>query len=273
MKTRYVVAHGSVMLCGALLFTAITPTAFAQGGLPKSPEAENAIAARYRPYFEHLEAGDALLSQGDADGALREYSQASHISNSPSVHARMGKVMTAKGRYDEAVQQFRVAIADTPLPDVDVALNMALALAKARQYDEAITLYRVGMRLPILPTKAKGALSGTPLTPGYESFRSATGSESSAFDLRFSPSAFDINLFEAAVRTGLGKARYGWPDAMQQFDQAIRLAPGFAPAYLHRGNALKSNGNYAEARVMYEKAATLGQGEIKSAAERALRAY
>jgi tetratricopeptide (TPR) repeat protein len=221
----------------------------------------------------HIAAGDALLRQGNADGAIREYQQSLRITGSPGVRAKIGNALATGGQMNEGLAQYRLALANTPLPDTNIALNMALLLARMRQYDEAITLYRVGMRLPIAPNRLTGALGGTPLTPGYAAYQRALSREASTysiFDITFSPSAFDMPLFEAAVCTALGKKRYGWPDALEQFDQAIRLSPNFAPAYLYRGDALELRGNRAEARTMYERARALGTGEVARRAQEAL---
>ncbi|MBC8103454.1 MAG: hypothetical protein H7Z41_12825 [Cytophagales bacterium] len=236
------------------------------------------IIARYMfRGSEKSKEGDALLKQGDVDGAIRMYQSSLLLGDIPQVRTKLAKAFSTKGDENAALAQYRLITADTPLPDTDIALNMALTLARLRKYDEAFTMYRVGMRLPITLDEATGALLGTPLAPGYQAFQSKIAmrndDDSSFFDLRFTAANFDAKLFEAAIRTRLGRVRYGSRDAIDDFDKAIQLSPNFAPAYLYRGDALKSGGRWEEAKAMYEKSAALSTSGAGERARAALNRY
>jgi tetratricopeptide (TPR) repeat protein len=271
----------ALVLCALTLVCDIfgnSVAVFAQDrpGISPSVSKDSLAAIRnfFQKGFDEAKEGDALLKQGDIEGAIHKYQSSLRVTHSPQVRMKLAKAYSAKGDENAALAQYRLAVVDAPIPDTDVALNMALTLAKLRKYDEAFTMYRVGMRLPINPAKAVGALSGTPVTPGYATYQSKIAAQndddSSFFDLRFTALNFDANLFEAAIRTKLGRCRYGNPDAIEDFDKAIQLAPNFAPAYLYRAEAVQTAGRRDEAKVMYEKAAALSKGEIGNRARRSL---
>lgn len=90
-------------------------------------------------------------------------------------------------------------------------------------------------------------------------------------------SANQISYLNAISRVAQGRdlLKYGSDEtsrkAVREFSEAVRLQPKLALAQYHLGEGLRRVGRRQEAEAAFRKAAQMGQGEIKAAAQKALR--
>lgn len=91
-----------------------------------------------------------------------------------------------------------------------------------------------------------------------------------SFDVRFPRS----QRLQAAAHVALGIARSKreeYEQSVQEYAEALRLHPGSPLAHYYLGYSLRKMGRGKEAKEEFRKAANLGRGEVKAAAERELR--
>jgi TonB family protein len=104
---------------------------------------------------------------------------------------------------------------------------------------------------------------------------SAAGANTASGD---HPSVSPISAAYAANSRGIGFFKLNmFPEAIVNFDEAIRARPDFAEAYLNRGAAYQVTGKYKEAIADYDKALSFKPGyalaiSFKSDAEHKLAA-
>lgn len=228
---------------------------------PNQLEEERAVGKRFK---EVLDAGDALLRQGDLAGAIARYQSASSVLNDPAVPLRIGDALQQAGRSEEAMEAYRSALAMFPSatphekmgdvyaatgreteaiseyqqaygcqPEAEPAMKMALLYAKSRRYADAARAYEQGVRL----------------------FDKRTGK----FLMRsFSPADFEQGTFEAMAQIvwGLRLGGRGLDEqAVAKERQAVRLRPDLAIAHYFLAEAIKSQvGETQEVRAEYDKA-------------------
>ena len=110
-------------------------------------EIEEAIVRRRlekypRDFSAHLNMGALLLSKLDAQGAVVMLRQAILIDNSrPEAHDMLGSALESLGRFAEAIEQYRIALARDP-QYWDARYNLAKALAKSGELSGALENFR-----------------------------------------------------------------------------------------------------------------------------------
>ena len=209
--------------------------------------------------------GQSRLKQGNVNGAVEVFRAAVDLRPRPEAYEMLIDALLLARRDAEALATFREYVYPKPgrkinssgNQNADTLLRFALLLAKAGQYDEAITVYQAG--------EAKVANVFGPRV-----------------DVAFFPKAFNRAAFEAAVHTCLGlKGRYFRDDpkgvkanafALAEYRKAIAAKPDFALAHFYLGETLRvvHGGLTDEARAAYEKAAKLGRGAVVERAQKAL---
>ncbi len=84
--------------------------------------------------------------------------------------------------------------------------------------------------------------------------------------------AIAIHISLGVVYAGATWGRHSQDDkALREFEQAVALAPGLGLTHLYYGHKLRKLGRRAEAQAAFRRAAALGHGDVKAAAEEALR--
>ena len=108
---------------------------------------KHALAVTVDNYAAHTYYGNALASQGNADGAIAEYTEAIRIRpDYPEAHNNLGPALAQKGRVDEAIVEFNQAIRLRP-NYADAHNNLGVALASQGKFDAAIAEYTEALRL------------------------------------------------------------------------------------------------------------------------------
>jgi len=248
-------------------------------GFPLSPELKARLALggeMERAGAEALRNRDFVAAEGDFRDSIRASSWA------PGYYG-LGEALAGQGRTVEAIEAYRVGIYGPPYtvavlndipvhgqynPDVrecageagaQAWMKYALLISQTGVSTEAIVIYKKALaQLPHVDALGLDAslASGT-LTPAE---------------------------FQAGAHMALGIcATYGGTDtqAMSEFDKALRLRPDSPLANYYYGYgwqhlALKGQARATlapQAKAAFQKAASLGEGDVKKNAEEALKAF
>ena len=218
----------------------------------KSAVREFEKALRIRPAYDdaHYNMGTALLHLGKISEAKAHLERAIALDpDNPQAHNNLGMIYSDGGQYDKAVEQFQTAIALDPF-NPEVYNNLGLALARSDKYKKAIDAYLEALRL----------------RPGFPGARNNLG-----------VAYMDIGKYEEAVRqfqTGLSVEsdrsadlhnNFGntllrmkeYRKAVFQYEEAIRIRPGFVEAHHNLGMAYEGLGRMDEAVENYASALQL----------------
>jgi tetratricopeptide (TPR) repeat protein len=214
------------------------------------PIVRQRFLARLNTSSDLVKQGDALRKQGNNAAAVAAYQSAVNAFPLWKAHIGLADALAAEKRHAEAAEQYRQALRRQIDPETYFKLAIALSNIGPRSYKEALAAYEEGIRQ--LPAESAQLLK----------------------EEQFSIRALDKTRFQASACVGIGMMSLGywrWDEAGEQFQQAIRLRPDFAPAYLKFGDALRrGNEMNAQAKAMYQKAMELGQGEVTARARKRL---
>jgi len=162
--------------------------------------------------------------------------------------------LDAEGKTQEALGAYQ-QMSDTGDVYPRTQLPYALLLLKTGHWAQAVAAYN--KQLPYL---ADGKLMNT--------------------NSHFSPTVPQPKELETAIHIGLGLTEdwrgYNWTlhsreQTLTQFQQALAAEPNSSLANLYYGRALRRLGRKAEAQAAFTKATTTAQGDVKAAAEEALK--
>jgi tetratricopeptide (TPR) repeat protein len=91
--------------------------------------------------------GNALILEGDLDGAIAHLSEALRITPEfPDTENSLGMALGSKGRYEEALAHFRSAVRQQPRSAM-AQYNLGFALVSLGRTDEAIAAYEAALRI------------------------------------------------------------------------------------------------------------------------------
>jgi tetratricopeptide (TPR) repeat protein len=173
----------------------------------QSPQgARNLAAVQFQSghYAEAVKAYEELVKQNPDDGALR---------------ASLGGALGALGRLDEALQQLNRAIELEPL-NAESYHNLAVIYERQGQRPAAIKEYRTALRY----------------NPQYEPSRRALERLTGSAAVN-EPATEAEKLAATRAESASRAARRGdYQTAMQELDEAQRLAPNYALVYQYRAN-------------------------------------
>ena len=203
------------------------PLALAYRGLGDRARAEEHLA---RAGQVGLKAPDPLLD-GVADLRLGE-----------RVALMRGRVAAQAGRYADAAQEFRKALAARP-ESVEARVNLGSVLASAGDRDGAAGQLRDALRLDPSNVTAHfnlgSLLAGSAPAEARPHLEAVVAARPEDAEAR--------RLLAQALRDG-GRL----PEALEQYGQAVALAPGDETARLGAAETLVRLGRYAEARRRLE---------------------
>jgi tetratricopeptide (TPR) repeat protein len=203
------------------------PLALAYRGLNDRARAEEHLA---RAGQVGLKAPDPLLD-GVADLRLGE-----------RVALMRGRVAAQAGRYADAAREFRKALATRP-ESVEARVNLGSVLASAGDHDGAAGQLRDALRLDPSNVTAHfnlgSLLAGSAPAEARPHLEAVVAARPEDAEAR--------RLLAQALRDG-GHL----PEALEQYAQALALAPGDEAARLGEAETLVRLGRYAEARRRLE---------------------
>ncbi len=201
-----------------------------------------------RPRLVPHNLGYALSAQGKLDEAVAEYREAIRLQPDLALaHSNLGNALAGQGKVDEAVAEYRTAI--RLQPDFAAAHNaLGDALADQGKVDEAVAEYRTVIRL-------QPDLANAHYNLGIALAAQGKVDEAIA-EYR---TAIRLQPDHAEAHDNLGNAlRQGKEDeAIAEYRTAIRLRPDDANAHYNLGGALSAQGKVDEAVAEYRTAIRL----------------
>ncbi|MFN0009906.1 MAG: tetratricopeptide repeat protein [Planctomycetota bacterium] len=209
---------------------------------------ENAIAEKCL--------GDALMGEGDLDGAIAHLTRAARIAPALyDVHNNLGAALGAKGRFEEAVVQYRAEISSRPRA-AEAYYNLGVALVSLGRVDEGIAAYQEALRIdPDLPdADAKlGIALGTQgrFAEAEEHFRAELHRQQFAAELHY-------NLGFALVNQNR------IDEGIAEYEAALRIDPDHFRANSKLGIALGSQAKLDAALTHLQKALSSRPGDVET---------
>lgn len=230
-------------------------------------EARKATAAAPRSGMAHVVLGEALLASKAETKALQSFTEAIRLQPELArAHAGLGEVLLRQRKHGEAIAAFQRAVAIDP---GRIATHAALARLYGQTGKSALQKYHLGFM----------ALVGGDTSTAIANYRAAIRLDpnlkgahvdlASAYLQRGEPgqaaaaalAALQIDGRDPLATVLLGRARSAQgklQDAERQYRTALKLNPGFLPAYLHLGDLLRTTKRCPDALVIYEQALSRG---------------
>jgi len=205
--------------------------------------------ARYFLTQTFIHSAEKLAAAGDLEGAARDYVRATEVSPGfPDIRYSLGRTYEALDRVDDAIEQYRLAIASNAQYD-HARTALAFCLLRARRYDEAIAAFDevLALRMRRL-TEPHGK--------GLQRLRENMASEAEEFFREAFLAA--PNKFEGHYRAALALLKSEqYEKALVDLDEAIALGPKYGDLHNFRGVALCELGHVDEGIGAFRRAVGL----------------
>jgi tetratricopeptide (TPR) repeat protein len=205
--------------------------------------------ARYFLTQTFIHSAEKLAAAGDLKGAARDYVRANEVSPEfPDIRFCLGKTYEALDRVDDAIEQYRLAVASNA--DYGHARTaLAFCLLRAGREDEAVVAFEELLALRMR------RLSG-PYEKGLQRLREGMSSEAEEFFREAFLAA--PNAFEHHYRAALALLRSEqYEKALTELDEAIALGPKYGDLHNFRGVALCELSRVDEGIAAFRRAVAL----------------
>ena len=205
--------------------------------------------ARYFLTQTFIHSAEKLAAAGDLLGAARDYVRATEVSPEfPDIRFCLGRTYESLDRVDDAIEQYRLAIASNA--DYDHARTaLAFCLLSAGRDDEAVTAFEAVLALRMRRLTE-------PYEKGIQRLREGMASEA----VEFFREAFLAapNKFEGHYRAALALLRSEqYEKALVDLDEAIALGPKYGDLHNFRGVALCELSRLDEGIAAFRRAVAL----------------
>lgn len=205
--------------------------------------------ARYYLTQTYIQSAEKLAAAADLEGAARDYLRATEVSpDFPDIHYALGRTHEAMDRPDDAIEEYRRAIASNGNYD-HARTALAFCLLRAGRDEEAAEAFGevLALRLRRL---------NDPYEKGLQRLREGMSAEAEEFFKEAFLAA--PNAFEAHYRSALRllKAEQ-FEKALVEIDAAVALGPKYGDLHNYRGVALCELGRVDEGIAAFRRAAQL----------------
>jgi protein O-GlcNAc transferase len=151
-------------------------------------------------------------------------------------HSALGAVLVREGQWAAGIRELQRALEIKPADDA-AQINLAVAYAQSGAPAEALPLFAKAEAA----ARARGSKLPAQVIVVYADSLVATGHLDAAIaQMREAAAASGAS---AQIHDDLGALyaqRRDWPDANEEFNQALRMQPAFAEAHLHLGFVLQA---------------------------------
>ncbi len=208
-----------------------------------------AVAIRPHSAPAHCRLGVVLQAEGKLEEAIAEYRAAIRLKPDLAVaHLNLGSGLKAQGKLAEAIAEYRAAIRLRP-DFAGAHASLGSALVSQGRFDEAYAEQREALRLKPDFAEAHQYFGSALVDRGRLDEAIAECREA----IRLKPSSAEAHLTLGAGLYEQGRL----DDAIAEFRTAIVLAPGSGDAHNDLGNALQAQGKVDEAIAEYRTALRL----------------
>jgi tetratricopeptide (TPR) repeat protein len=205
--------------------------------------------ARYFLTQTFIHSAERLAAAGDLTGAARDYVRATEVSPEfPDIRFALGRTLEALDRVDDALEQYRLAIASNANYD-HARTALAFALLRAGRDDEAVEAFNAVLALRIRRLSE-------PYEKGLQRLREGMAGEAEEFFREAFLAA--PNKFEGHYRSALALLKSEqYEKALEQLDEAIALGPKYGDLHNFRGVALCELSRVDEGIAAFRRAVAL----------------
>jgi tetratricopeptide (TPR) repeat protein len=205
--------------------------------------------ARYYLTQTFIQSAEKQATAGDLEGAARDYVRATEVSPEfPDIRYSLGRTYEVLDRVDDAITQYRLAIASNE--DYDHARTaLAFCLLRAGRDEQAVEAFGEVLAL-------RTRRLSEPYEKGLQRLREGMTSEAEEFFREAFLSA--PNKFEGHYRAALRllKAEQ-YEKALDELDEAIALGPKYGDLHNFRGVALCELGRLDEGIAAFRRTVAL----------------
>jgi tetratricopeptide (TPR) repeat protein len=255
--SRIAVRREAVVVSVALLLAVLT---FARNGVWRDgrhlwEEAVNKAPTNVRA---RLNLGTVYVGSGLLDEAIDQYRTAlAQKPDDPGAHLNMGEAYLKKGWTDDAIKEFQTALrlparSPSERKKYDVYYNLGLAFYTKGQVDKAMEQYRIA--LEIKPDFAEAHVNLGIAFGAHGMTDKAMEQFRTAVQLNPELAVARYNLGTSLLRSGSAEA------AVEQYLAALRLNPAYAEAHNNLGSAYRAMGSTDKAAEHFREAARLRPG-------------
>ena len=205
--------------------------------------------ARYFLTQTYIHSAEKSAASGDLIGAARDYVRANEVSPEfPDIRYSLGRIYETMCRVDEAIEQYRLAIASNANYD-HARTALAFCLLRAGRNDEALEAFEAVLALRIRRLS-------DPHGKGVQRLREGMASEAEEFFREAFLAA--PNKFEGHYRAALALLRSEqYEKALVELDEAIELGPKYGDLHNFRGVALCELARVDEGIASFRRAVAL----------------
>ncbi len=210
---------------------------------------EHTLRVTEKNAVAHNNFGRALYRQGRYDEAVKQFRAALAIRpDHPWAAYNMANALLAKGDTDAAIAEYDKAIPLNPEAAI-IRINLGNALLQKHNVDEAITRYGEALALDPDQSGAHANLSVALLRQGH----SEEALDHAAAALSLDPKSADAHHALGRVLAAQGRI----PEAIEHYEESLALSPENAQAHNDLGSLLAQQGHYAEAGSHFARALEL----------------
>ena len=192
---------------------------------------------------------ERLAASGDLAGAARDYVRATEVNPGfPDIRFNLGKTYEAMNRLDEAIEQYRLAIASNPNYD-HARTALAFCLLRAGRDHDAVEAFGAVLSLRMRRLSE-------PYDKGIQRLREGVNQEAGEFFRQAFLAA--PNKFESHYRAALALLKSEQHDkALVELDAAIALGSTYGDLHNFRGVALCELGRIEDGIAAFRRAVSL----------------
>ncbi len=252
-RYRRVVLGGlATGILAALMFCARAQTAYWRNS---ESLWTHTLACTSDNYIAHNNLGRVLFKKGRVDEAVAQYQMALQIKRGFAYACyNLGDVLLQQGKVDEAVAQYQTALQNKS-DYAEAHVSLGGALVQKGQVDEAIAQYQ--MALQINPDYAEAHINLGNALCQKDRVNEAIIHYQTALQINPDFAEAHNNLGNALLKKGR------MDEAIAQYQQTLQINPDYAEAHYNLGNALLKKDRVDEAIAQYQKVLQIKSGNAK----------